>query len=148
MVMDMPNISAVQEDYLEAIITMEADRGRVRVRDLAEKLGVHKSTVTAALKMLAEKGLIDYEPYGRIVLQKGGRAAAQRVAGRHKLLHAFLRDVLLVDPAMAEENACRMEHVMDTELLQRIERFYAYLREREDGTGKWVSGFRDYLEQA
>ncbi|MFU8780200.1 MAG: metal-dependent transcriptional regulator [Kiritimatiellia bacterium] len=146
--MDMPNISAVQEDYLEAIITLESERGRVRVRDLSEKLGVHKSTVTAALKMLTEKGLIDYEPYGQIILKAEGRDAAERVAGRHQLLHQFLQDVLLVDADMAEKNACRMEHVMDPGVLRRVEQFYAYLQQCEAGSCPWVAGFRDYLEQA
>jgi DtxR family transcriptional regulator, Mn-dependent transcriptional regulator len=145
--MDMPNISAVQEDYLEAIITLEKEHGRVRVRDLAEKLGVHKSTVTAALKMLTEKGLIDYAPYGRIVLQAEGRDAAQRVAGRHVLLRKFLQDVLLLDAVLAENNACRMEHVMDPAVLLRIEQFYSYLHEREAAECKWFSGFKAYLEQ-
>jgi len=146
--MDMPTISAAQEDYLEAIITLEAEHGRARVRDLAEKLAVHKSTVTAALKMLTEKGLIDYEPYGRIVLKDAGRRAAQRVARRHDLLRRFLRDVLLVEEHVAEENACRMEHVMDPQLLKRVEQFYTYLHEREMEDCKWFSGFRDYVKKA
>ena len=140
-------LSAAQEDYLEAIITLEAEHGRVRVRDLSGKLGVHKSTVTAALKMLTDKGLIDYEPYGRIVLLEPGRRAAQRVAKRHDLLRRFLREILLVDEGLADANACRMEHVMDAVLLRRIELFYAYLQEREAGDCKWFSGFRDYLER-
>ena len=144
--MDMPTISAVQEDYLEAIITLESERGRVRVRDVAERLGVHKSTVTAALKMLTDKGLMDYEPYGRIVLKEAGRVAAQKVAGRHDLLKRFLQDVLLIEPDAAEANACRMEHVIDPHVLARIETFYAYFRQREAGTCEWVSGFRAYLE--
>ena len=144
--MERTNLSAAQEDYLEAIITLESERGRVRVRDLAEKLGVHKSTVTAALKMLTEKGLIDYEPYGRIVLMESGRKAAQRVAKRHDLLRRFLRDILLIEASLADENACRMEHVMDPVLLKRIEQFYAYLQEREAENCKWFSGFRAYLD--
>jgi len=145
--MDMPTISAVQEDYLEAIIKLEAERGRVRVRDLAERLGVHKSTVTAALKMLNEKGLIEYEPYGRIVLRGEGRQAAQKVAGRHELLKRFLVDILLLHPDAAEANACRMEHIMDPIVLDRIEQFYAYFRDREVAGDICLAGFRAYLEK-
>ena len=144
--MDNPQLSAAQEDYLEAIIMLESDRGRVRVRDLAQKLHVHKSTVTAALKMLTEKKLIDYEPYGQIELTDSGRQAARRVAGRHALLSCFLRDVLLIDEAVADENACRMEHVMDPALLKRVEQFYKYLRKRELEDCKWFAGFREYLQ--
>lgn len=145
--MDDAHISAAQEDYLEAIMALEAEQGRARVRDLALKLGVHKSTVTAALKMLTEKGLIDYEPYGRVELKEAGRRAAQRVAGRHDLLSRFLRDVLLIADDVADANACRMEHVMDPVLLKRIEQFYTYLHAREAEDCKWFSGFRTYLQE-
>lgn len=145
--MEASAISATQEDYLEAIITLESAHGRVRVRDLSDHLGVHKSTVTAALKMLTDKGLIDYEPYGRIALTVAGREAAEHVAGRHALLKRFLQDVLLLGPDAAEENACRMEHVMDAALLERLEDFHGYLRKSERSGRKWTNGFVSYLEQ-
>jgi DtxR family Mn-dependent transcriptional regulator len=144
--MDMPNISSVQEDYLEAIITLELSRGRVRVRDLAESLSVHKSTVTASLKGLAEKGLIEYEPYGRIALTGDGRVAAKKVAARHALLRRFLQEVLLVDPALAEENACRMEHIIDVAVLQRMEAFCEFVGSTPSSKQKWLTEFRSFLD--
>lgn len=131
--METQAISAVQEDYLEAILALEAQSPRVRVRDLAERLSVHKSTVTAALKALAEKGLIEYEPYGQIVMTRMGRQAAERVSADHAVVKAFLTDILLVDEALAEANACRMEHVMDRVVLNRLVSFTACMGEGRDG---------------
>lgn len=145
--MDAGAISAAQEDYLEAILVLEAANGRVRVRDLAERLSVHKSTVTAALKGLTEKMLIDYEPYGRIALTRQGRHAAERVSADHAVAKAFLTDVLLVDAATAEENACRMEHVMDRDVLNRLVSFAAFMERRAaEGGGDCVARFKAYLQ--
>ena len=120
-------ISAVQEDYLEAILALEAESSRVRGRDLADRLGVHKSTVTAALKALAEKDLIEYEPYGQIVMTRAGRREAERVSADHAVVKAFLTDILMIDAGTAEENACRMEHVMDRAVLNRLVTYAAFM---------------------
>lgn len=120
-------ISAAQEDYLEAILALEAEHGRVRVRDLAERLAVHKSTVTAALKTLKEKALIEYEPYGRITMTRAGRRAAERVSADHAVVKSFLTNVLLIDGVTSEENACRMEHVVDRDVLNRLVAFAAFM---------------------
>ena len=141
----MEKVSAAQEDYLEAILALEALHGRVRVRDMSERLSVHKSTVTAALKMLAEKGLIEYEPYGRIVLTDVGRKTGERVVERHAKLKTFLRDILDVDADAAEENACRMEHVIDPVVLDRLEQFTGYMQEKRGKGRECLTGFRAFL---
>ncbi len=141
----MKKVSAAQEDYLEAILALESLHGRVRVRDVSERLSVHKSTVTAALKMLTEKGLIEYEPYGRIVLTDIGRRTGTRVQERHETLRAFLRDVLLVDADKAEENACRMEHVVDSVVLDRLEQFTGFMQQPCGKGHECLKGFRALL---
>ncbi len=139
-------ISATQEDYLEAILTLESENGRVRVRDLAERLSVHKSTVTAALKGLTEKQQIDYEPYGQIILTRDGRRAAERVSANHAVAKTFLTDVLLVDEQTAERNACRMEHVLDRDVLNRLVSFASFMNlESTGGELDCVQRFKAYL---
>jgi len=139
-------ISAAQEDYLEAILGLEAAHGRVRVRDLAERLGVHKSTVTAALKALTERSLIEYEPYGRIVMTREGRRAAERVSSDHAVAKSFLKDVLLIDEDMAEKNACRMEHVMDRGVLNRLVSFATFMQWSAAEGADCVERFKAYLK--
>lgn len=144
--MQVQAISAVQEDYLEAILALEAESSRVRVRDLAERLAVHKSTVTAALKALAEKGLIEYEPYGQIVMTRAGRRAGERVSADHAVVKAFLADVLMIDEEAAEDNACRMEHVMDRAVLNRLVSFTAYMTQGDSRDGRdGLESFKTYL---
>ena len=86
-----PDISAAMEDYLEAIFRLIAEKGAARVGDIASALAVHKSTVTGALKKLAQAGLVSYSPYERTTLTATGRQAAQRIAQRH----ATIKDVLV-----------------------------------------------------
>jgi DtxR family Mn-dependent transcriptional regulator len=145
--MEAQAISAVQEDYLEAILALEAESPRVRVRDLADRLSVHKSTVTAALKALAEKGLIEYEPYGQIVMTRVGRRAGERVSADHAVVKAFLTEVLMIDEQVAEDNACRMEHVMDRAVLNRLMSFTACMTQepRPDGLD-CREAFKRYLK--
>jgi DtxR family Mn-dependent transcriptional regulator len=116
-------ISATLEDYLEAILDLEREDRAPRVRDIASALSVHKSTVTAALKTLSEKKLINYSPYEITSLTAEGRRIAEGVSENHRIIRRFLTDVLKVDADTAEENACRMEHVINEEVLERFAAF-------------------------
>lgn len=140
------SISAAQENYLEAILALESDHDRVRVRDLSERLSVHKSTVTAALKALSERALIDYEPYGQIVMTSAGRRAAERVSADHAVLKTFLREVLLIEESVAEENACRMEHVVDRSVLNRLLSLAAFMEQRATTSGDFLAAFKAYVK--
>ena len=111
------------EDYLEAIAWLEGDKGVARARDIAAALSVHKSTVTAALRSLAEKGLVHYSAYEAATLTADGKKIADDVIRRHKIIRDFFTEVLAVDPGVADTNACRIEHVLDAEVLERLAEF-------------------------
>ncbi|MFW6133068.1 MAG: metal-dependent transcriptional regulator [Planctomycetota bacterium] len=112
--------TASQEDYLEAILALVADGAEARAGDIARRLGVSKPSVTGALKVLARRGWVRYEPYGRVELADAGRRAAERVRRRHEVLRRFLADIAGVEPSVADANACRMEHVLDERAMQAV----------------------------
>jgi len=116
----MTTASAAQEDYLETILGLIESKGVARVRDIASAMAVHKSTVSAALHALGRKGLLNYSPYELATLTADGMSLARRVSGHHAELRRFLTDALLLDARVAEENACRMEHVVDREVIDRL----------------------------
>ena len=120
-------LSASLEDYLEAIYWCAQQYGVARVRQIAERLGVGKSSVTAALKALAEKNYVNYNPYQFITLTKTGEALACGVVRKHQILKRFLTEILGVDEDQADNNACKMEHVMDDEVLDRMLCFIQYM---------------------
>lgn len=139
-------LSATLENYLETIARLIADRGAARVRDISEVLSVHKSTVTAALKSLTEKGLVNYAPYEFATLTPQGARMAKRIMRRHEVIQRFLVEVLLLDKGMAEANACRMEHVLDKDVLERLRLFAEFVKECPRTGSDWLGRFRYFFE--
>ncbi|MDH3955606.1 MAG: metal-dependent transcriptional regulator, partial [Desulfobacteraceae bacterium] len=90
-------LSESLEDYLEIILDLEKSNKVARAKDIAEKMGVLRGSVTGALKNLAQKGLINYEPYSFITLTQKGSAIAKEITRRHNVIKAFLQNVLLLD---------------------------------------------------
>lgn len=123
-------VSASMQDMLEAILRLSQEKGAARVRDLAGRLRLHKSTVTAALKRLARDGLVRYSPYELVALEPRGRALAERVSGDHAVCARFLSDILLMDAQAADADACRLEHAAGPETIERLKLFAAFLAER------------------
>ena len=142
---DVLHLSSTLEDYLEAILALSKVGGDARVRDISARLSVHKSTVTAALKTLSEKKLVDHEPYGAVVLTDAGRRIASRVARNHAVVKRFLQEVLLVDARTAEDNACRMEHVMDAAVLDRLVAFAEFMRSDAEENTNTLQRFAEHL---
>lgn len=119
------------EDYLEAVGQLCAAGGHARGCDLAVRLSVHKSTVTAMLRRLAAEGLVNYSPYGETTLTAAGDRVAREVRRRHEAIRRFLSRVLQLDPAAADTAACRLEHAMDREIVLRLGRLTAFLESRD-----------------
>jgi len=133
-------LSANMEDYLEAIATLTKDSGVARVKEISAALKVKTPSVHAALHLLVDKGLIEHEHYGYVRLTEAGAAMAAEIIHRHELLEDFLRDLLGLPAGEAAANACRMEHVMSEEALERLERFIEFLRTRPE----WAAYSADF----
>jgi DtxR family Mn-dependent transcriptional regulator len=137
-------VSDSLEDYLETILGLERTHKVARVKDIADNLGVLRGSVTGALKTLAEKGLVNYEPYSFITLTPKGKKIAVEVYRRHEVLRDFLENVLMMEADQAEENACRMEHAVDRDVIDRLVTFLDYIH-RCPRTGKdWIDLFVNY----
>lgn len=107
---------------MEAALILTLRGERIKVTSVAEFLGVSKPAVTNALESLAEKGLLIKQPYGDIFLTDAGKAAAENVYGKHRLLRNFLQR-LGVSKETAEIDCCKIEHVLSEETLDRIRAF-------------------------
>ena len=110
------------EDYLEEIHVLILEKGRARVRDVAQDLHVKMPSVVKAITELKKLELVNQEPYGDIELTPKGRKLAANVLGRHKLLKAFLVK-LNVPEETADNDACLMEHILSATTLDRIRAF-------------------------
>ncbi len=116
-------ISASGQDYLEALLELSEEGGSVRSVDVAKRIGVSRASVNKAMNVLKESGLVEQERYAEITLTDEGIRTAKAVYKRHAILKRFLTDVLGVSEANAENDACRMEHVISIETLEKLQRF-------------------------
>ena len=109
------------ENYLETILVLSKSQPVVRSVDVAEELGFKKSSVSVAMKNLREKNHITVTKEGYIYLTDSGRAIAEMIYERHELLTAWLTR-LGVDPKIAAEDACKIEHVISSESFEAIKK--------------------------
>ena len=114
-------ILRASEDYLETMLMMQQQHGYIRSIDVAEHLGVTKPSVTYATKRLRENGYITMDKDGLITLTASGMAIAERMLDRHHTLTRFLI-TLGVDPKVAEEDACKIEHVISDETFNAVKK--------------------------
>jgi len=137
-------LSESLEDYLEVILGLEEVKKVARAKDIAEKMGVQRGSVTSALKSLEEKGLINYEPYSFITLTEMGKRIAEEITLSHNELKRLLLNVLKIDEETAEATACRMEHAIDKKSLDRLLSFFEFVYKCPRAGEEWVRSFPSY----
>lgn len=111
------------EDYLETILLLQRKKGNIRSIDIVNELGYTKASVSIAMKSLREKELITVTDTGYIALTGSGLARAESVLERHTLLKDWLIK-LGVNPDVAEEEACRIEHDISEETFELLKKAY------------------------
>lgn len=124
--LSIQKMTASMEDYLETIYLLLKKKQVARAVDIANELGVKKSSVTEALQSLAKKGLVNYMPYKDITLSAEGEKTAKQIFEKHKALCAFFSDVLGVEKSEAIENACQIEHVISENAMDKLVKFIEF----------------------
>lgn len=109
------------ENYLETILLLSKKQSYVRSIDIANELNFSKPSVSVAMKNLRTNGHILVDNAGHITLTETGLNIAESVLERHRVLSKML--ILLgVDPKIASEDACRIEHVISKESFDAIKK--------------------------
>ena len=109
------------ENYLETILVLKQRNGYVRSIDIATELDFSKPSVSVAMKNLVENGYIERDENGYISLLPKGREIAEKIYERHTPITDYLVK-LGVDPKIAAEDACRIEHVISNESFAAIKK--------------------------
>jgi len=135
------------EDYLETIFHLESANQQAKAKDIASSLGVKRASVTGALKILAEKGLINYQPYSKITLTPEGFRQASRIVHRHKVIADFLENFLGLDKEKAEENACRLEHHIDDLTLKKLIHFIEFIQNCPRTGETWLKALKKHCSK-
>ncbi len=117
------------ENYLETILVLSQRQSFVRSIDIANELSFSKPSVSVAMKNLRQNDLILVNEEGHISLTPSGLAIAAKVYERHTLLSDMLAS-LGVNPSVAAEDACRIEHVISDESFQALKDYLHKVREQ------------------
>jgi len=139
-------LSESLQDYLEAVYLLVERHGVARMKEIASHVGVSKSSVTGAVQVLRERGLVHYEPYAYVTLTDEGRGLGRVLVRRHRVLKQFLMCVLGVPEEEAERVGCKMEHVIKGDVLDRFVRFLRFAERRPAGEGSLAEAFQAFCE--
>ena len=107
------------EDYLECILKLSAKADAVRAIDIVRETGYAKPSISVAMKKLRENGYIETDAEQHITLTESGRAIAERIYERHKVLTELLIS-FGVSPDTAVSDACRIEHDISDETFDAV----------------------------
>jgi DtxR family Mn-dependent transcriptional regulator len=139
-------LTAAMEDYLEAIYDLDQEKKVVRVRDIANRLDVKMPTVTSMLKTLSARALVHYEKYEYVELTTKGNRLGREIHRRHQILYRFLTDILSVRPKTADMEACKMEHALSGNTLERITCFMDFIQQCPRTGASWLEHFEAFQE--
>ncbi len=120
------------QEYVEIIYDIQKYKKVARVKDIAEKRGVTRSSVSTALNLLKKKGLITHESYGLIELTEKGNLLGKELEERHEIIKDFFLNILFLDPDIADENACKLEHHISSSALKSLVNFITFLKHHPD----------------
>ena len=110
-----------EEDYLESILLLSEKLPYVHRIEVAKKIGVSQAAVNKAVKLLCERGYV-YEDGKHLYLTEEGRDYASSVYQKLCVMRGFLI-AHGVSPASAEEDACKMEHLLGSETLNMMKKY-------------------------
>jgi len=138
-------LSTTAEDYLVTIYNLEKSKKVARSKDIVEMQQVAKSTVTAALKFLSGKKLINYEPYAPITLTDEGMKRAKQLCLRKTAIRDFLTNIMLLSPEQADTTADSMEHCMEPAVLRRFVCFMTFFKDKWRSQSGPINEFKEFI---
>ncbi len=127
----MDTLSQSLEDYLEIIYNKFVENDTVRAIDISRALNVSRASVTDALNRLNEKGYINYRRYGHLSITNLGMEKAKQIVELHHELTEFFLN-MGIEKEEAEENACKIEHVISSNVQKRIAEFNNFCKKNPD----------------
>ena len=116
-------LTSTLEDYLELIHNSIVKNKEIKAVDIANSFNISRPSVSEALARLADMDLIVYKGRQGIQITQKGLECATKTAKKHQILSDFFIKILNTDKKIAEKNACKIEHVIDDELIEKIKKY-------------------------
>lgn len=121
-------LSSGLEDYLEAIYIAHINNKPLKGAELARQLNISRASVSEALSKLVAKNLINYSSYEAVSITDKGIEEAIKIYEKHHILEDFFESVLGVKKSEASENACKIEHIISQNVLDKIKSFTQFCK--------------------
>ena len=128
-------ITSGLEDYIELIYNSISNNKEIKAIDISHAFNISRPAVSEALIRLMDMDLIIYEGRKGIKITPKGIVEAKKIINKHNILYRFFKEVLGVEDELADKNACKIEHVIDEELLSKLDKFYFYAEENNIAEG-------------
>ena len=141
----MSGLTPRKEDYIKAIYKLSERNRAVRVKDIAQVMGVRAPTVVGIVSMLKEDGYVEQEPYGYLELTALGREKAKALIHREQLIYKFFEDVLKLPSDEAKDNACAIEHYISPVCLERLLFFIEFISTCPHVKPKFLEHFSRFI---
>ena len=118
----MHEIQESGEMYLETILILSNQKANVRSIDVANYMNYSKPSISRGIGILKDNGYVTVDDGGFLHLTESGRAIAEKIYERHRVLSAFFESIGISEDT-ASADACRIEHVISDETFSAIKRF-------------------------
>lgn len=133
------------EEYIETIYVLLQREGYAHTSAIAAEMNVQAPSVTEMLQKLQQEGYVGYTPYRGATLTETGRALADELMDKHRVIADFL-DIIGVERSRAEIDACQIEHHVSPQSIEQLEKFVHFVTEAPEEP-RWVHHFRQYCKR-
>ena len=139
-------ISHSAAHHLIAIAELLESAGYARVSDVARTLNITRGSASLTLKALKQRGLVVEDENKFLRLSAEGQSVAGAVRGKKFLLESFLHNILGVAKPTADEDTCKIEHLVSNETAQRLARFVRFVSSNDPSAEAFVRAWQLYCE--
>ena len=136
-VLPKDGMSTSMEQYVEAIAHLLTEDKVCSVSQIAEVAQVSRPAASRAVRELSDRNLVVHKAYGYVDLTDEGRALAGKLAARHEALFRFFRETLGMDADEADGEACRLEHHLRDDMVERLRALNAFLVDTDTVREAW-----------
>ena len=140
---DNNEVSHSTAHYLLAVASYEKNGQSPRAADIARQLNVSRAAVSLQLRGLQERELVEVGENHRLRLTRLGADLVARIASKREALKVFLREILGVSGPTAEQDACKIEHLISEETGAALVRFIYFLRSEDADSNAFVARFKE-----
>jgi DtxR family Mn-dependent transcriptional regulator len=130
------------EQYIEAIADLLTRDKVCSISDIAAQVQVSRPAASRAVRELSEQNLVQHKAYGYVDLTDSGQKIADMLTERHETLYHFMADVLGLDSDWADQEACRLEHQVDDEFIDRMNILTEFFKGNTSAKKSWDT-YRD-----